>query len=125
MAAITVTVPSGALACFSATAAALATGRPKFPLACLPLVFQVHPEAKLDYARYGNHRAIPVVVCDGPTAGGGSFSTADPVEPGVPLGPALGGTCGMFHGPPPLAIATATRNARAITANLPKLPSQS
>jgi hypothetical protein len=66
----------------------------------------------------GCQRAAPVLVSEGPTAGGGVwFST---VDPGVPLGPGLGATWVVFHGPH-VRIATARMNATAITANLRKL----
>jgi hypothetical protein len=38
----------------------------------------------------GGQRAAPVVMSEGPTAGGGVSSST--VDPGVPLGPELGGT---------------------------------
>src|SRR4051794_40590626 len=44
-----------------------------------------------------SQRAVPVVFPDGPSAGGGALLTA--VDPGVPLGPGLLATCGVFHGP--------------------------
>jgi hypothetical protein len=59
-----------------------------------------------------------VVVSEGPSAGGGVWSSV--VDPGVPLGPGLGGTWVLFHGPH-VRIATAKMNATAITVNLRKL----
>jgi hypothetical protein len=69
-----------------------------------------------------HQRAIPVVVSEGPSAGGGVSSST--VDPGVPLGPGLGATWVVFHGRH-VTIATARTNATAIAANLRKLPSQS
>ena len=70
----------------------------------------------------GGQRAAPVVVPEGPAAGGGVWFSA--VDPGVPLGPGLLSTCVVFHGPHE-RMATARMNAAAIMANLRKLPSQS
>jgi hypothetical protein len=69
-------------------------------------------------------RAAPVVVPEGPAAGGGVWSSV--VDPGIPLGPGLLATRVVFHGPP-VRIATARINATAITANVRKLiePSRS
>jgi hypothetical protein len=64
----------------------------------------------------GGQRAAPVVVVpEGPAAGGGVWSSA--VDPGVPLGPGLGGTRSVFHGPH-VRIATARMNAKAIRPNV-------
>src|ERR1700720_4107818 len=65
----------------------------------------------------GGQRAAPVVVSEGPAAGGGVRSSA--VDPGIPLGPGLCGTCVVLHGPH-VRIATARMNATAITANVRK-----
>jgi hypothetical protein len=64
-------------------------------------------------------RAAPVVVSEGPAAGGGVWFSA--VDPGVPLGPGLLGMCVMFHGPH-VRIATARMSAAAIRANRRRLP---
>src|SRR6266446_9049365 len=56
-------------------------------------------------------RAAPVVVPEGPSAGGGVRSTV--VDPGVPLGPGLVSTWPLFHGPHVRMTSTRT-NAAAI-----------
>jgi hypothetical protein len=61
-------------------------------------------------------RAAPVVVSEGPMAGGGVWSSV--VDPGVPLGPRLLATCSVLHGPH-VRIATASMTT-AITANVRK-----
>jgi hypothetical protein len=58
-----------------------------------------------------HYRAIPVVR-EVPPAGGGSASN---VDPGVPLGPGLGGIWEVFLD---VRMATARTNATAITVNL-------
>jgi hypothetical protein len=64
----------------------------------------------------GVQRAAPVVPSDGLAAGGGVRSST--VDPGVPLGPGLGATCPVFHGP---HVRTATASmTTAITANVRK-----
>src|SRR6187399_21003 len=60
-------------------------------------------------------RAAPVVVPEGPSAGGGVRSTA--VDPGVPLGPGLLATCPVFHGPP-MRIARARTIATMMIASV-------
>src|ERR1700682_355892 len=67
-----------------------------------PLVWKRRRRRPADSARlnpvgFGRQRAVPVVVAEGPSAGGGVLSTA--VDPGVPLGPGLLATCVVFHGP--------------------------
>jgi hypothetical protein len=63
-------------------------------------------------------RPAPVVVSEGPAAGGGVWSTA--VDPGVPLGPGLLATWLVFHGPH-VRTASARTNAAAIMASVPPL----
>jgi hypothetical protein len=60
-------------------------------------------------------RAAPVVVPEGPSAGGGVRFTA--VDPGVPLSPGLLATCPVFHGPP-MRIARARTIATMMIANV-------
>jgi len=60
-------------------------------------------------------RAAPVVVPEGPSAGGGVRSTV--VDPGVPLGPGLLATCLVFHGPP-ARMARARTNATMMIASV-------
>jgi hypothetical protein len=62
-----------------------------------------------------HQRAAPVVVPEGPSAGGGVRSTA--VDPGVPLGPGLLATCPVFHGPP-VRIARARTIATTMIASV-------
>jgi len=66
----------------------------------------------------GPQRAAPVVVPEGPSAGGGVFSIA--VDPGVPLGPGLLATCLVFHGPH-VRMASARMKAAAIMPSVPPL----
>jgi hypothetical protein len=61
-------------------------------------------------------RAAPVVVPEGPAAGGGVWSSV--VDPGIPLGPGLLATRVVFH-VPAVRIATASMTT-AITANVRK-----
>jgi hypothetical protein len=63
-------------------------------------------------------RTDPVVVPEGPAAGGGVWSTA--VDPGVPLGPGLLATCLVFHGPH-MRMANTTMKAATIMASVPPL----
>jgi len=65
--------------------------------------------------RQRRQRAAPVVVPEGPSAGGGVLSTV--VDPGVPLGPGLLATCLVFHGPA-MRMASARTNATMMTASV-------
>ena len=61
------------------------------------------------------HRATPVVLPEGLSAGGGVRFTS--VDPGVPLGPGLLATCPVFHGPD-ARIASASKKATTIAARV-------
>src|ERR1700686_633973 len=77
--------------------------------------------ARSSFARMVNRskqrgqRAAPVVVPEGPSAGGGVVSTA--VDPGVPLGPGLIATCLVFHGPH-VRMVIARTSATTMTASI-------
>jgi hypothetical protein len=82
------------------------------------IVANVLPAQVSQLIKRGQRVAPVVVVPEGPAAGGGVWSSA--VDPGVPLGPGLGGTRSVFHGPH-VRIATARMNAKAIKPNVRKL----
>ena len=63
----------------------------------------------------GPQRAEPVVVPEGPAAGGGAWLIA--VDPGVPLGPSLPATCVPPHGPHTIN-ANSRMKAQRMTANV-------
>jgi hypothetical protein len=69
-------------------------------------------------SRHRRHRADPVVVPEGPSAGGGVVSIV--VDPGVPLGPGLLATCCGFHGAH-MMMAKSITKAATIMANVPPL----
>jgi hypothetical protein len=69
----------------------------------------------LDAIRKSPQRAEPVVVPEGPAAGGGALLMA--VDPGVPLGPSLPATCVPLHGPHTIN-ANSTMKAQRMTANV-------
>jgi hypothetical protein len=88
--------------------------RPPAPLA-LPAAGVRDGRESVLWRKRRRHRATPVVLPDGLSAGGGVRFTS--VDPGVPLGPGLLATCPVFHGPD-ARIASASKKATTIAARV-------
>jgi len=84
---------------------------------CLGAMAVAGQQLEAEPVGLGPQRAAPVVVPEGPSAGGGVFSIA--VDPGVPLGPGLLATCLVFHGPPARMANPRTNATMMIASVLP------